>query len=103
MTHIAIPIPNVSGKHDIKIEVTINNQTQSLHYKIELFYWDDCQNPRLTVFPKSSPTLIPIGGCIIPEHRLTGLYRLPLWKKEIRYKVDRCYAIEMDTSCERLN
>ena len=52
MTHIAIPIPNVSGKHDIKIEVTINNQTQSLHYKIELFYWDDCQNPQLTVFPR---------------------------------------------------
>jgi len=46
MTHIAIPIPKAPGKQDINIEVTINNQKQSLHYKVELFYWDDCQNPR---------------------------------------------------------
>lgn len=46
MTHIAIPIPTGSGKQDINIEVTINNQKQSLHYKVELFYWDDCQNPK---------------------------------------------------------
>lgn len=45
MTHIAIPIPATSEKQDIKIEVTINNQKQALHYKVELFYWDDCQNP----------------------------------------------------------
>jgi hypothetical protein len=44
MTHIAIPIPTALGKQDINIEVTINNQKQSLHYKVELFYWDDCQN-----------------------------------------------------------
>jgi hypothetical protein len=46
MTHIAIPIPTGSEKQDINIEVTINNQKQSLHYKVELFYWDDCQNPQ---------------------------------------------------------
>lgn len=46
MTHIAIPIPTGNGKQDINIEVTINNQKQSLHYKVELFYWDDCQNPQ---------------------------------------------------------
>ncbi|MBD3630821.1 hypothetical protein [Cyclobacterium sp.] len=46
MTHIAIPIPMAPGKQDINIEVTINNQKQSLHYKVELFYWDDCQNPQ---------------------------------------------------------
>jgi hypothetical protein len=46
MTHIAIPIPTAPGKQDIQIEVTINNQKQALHYKVELFYWDDCQNPQ---------------------------------------------------------
>lgn len=46
MTHIAIPIPTAPGKQDINIEVTINNHKQSLHYKVELFYWEDCQNPR---------------------------------------------------------
>lgn len=45
MTHIAIPIPTGTGKQDINIEVTINNQRQSLHYKVELFFWDECQNP----------------------------------------------------------
>jgi hypothetical protein len=45
MSHIAIPIPTIAGKQDIKVEVTINNQKQSLHYKVELFYWEDCSNP----------------------------------------------------------
>lgn len=46
MTHIAIPIPTGNGKQDIQIEVTINNQKQSHHYRVELFYWDECQNPK---------------------------------------------------------
>jgi hypothetical protein len=46
MTHIAIPIPLGPGKQDINIEVTVNNQKQSLHYKVELFYWDECENPQ---------------------------------------------------------
>jgi len=45
MSHIAISIPTISGKQDIEIQVTINNEVQSLHYKVELFYWDDCLNP----------------------------------------------------------
>lgn len=40
MTHIAIPIAAVPGKQDIQIEVTINNEKQAHHYKVELFYWD---------------------------------------------------------------
>lgn len=46
MSYIAIPIPRETGKQDIQIEVTVNNQKQSLHYKVELFYWDDCKNPQ---------------------------------------------------------
>ena len=45
MAHIAIPIPNIPGKQDIEIEVTINGQKQALHYRVELFYWNDCTVP----------------------------------------------------------
>ena len=46
MSYIAIPIPRGAGKQDIQIEVTVNNEKQALHYKVELFYWDDCKNPQ---------------------------------------------------------
>lgn len=46
MSYIAIPIPQDGGKQDIQIDVTVNNQKQSLHYKVELFYWDECHNPQ---------------------------------------------------------
>lgn len=55
MAHIAIPIPNLPGKQEIDIEVTINGpagpglawpgQKQALHYRVELFYWGDCTLP----------------------------------------------------------
>lgn len=46
MSHIAIPIPTFTDKQDILIEVTVNNEKQSLHYKVEIFYWEDCNNPK---------------------------------------------------------
>ncbi len=45
MAHIAIPIPSLPGKQEIEIEVTINGKRQQLHYRVELFYWDDCDVP----------------------------------------------------------
>jgi len=45
MSHIAIPIPPGSGKQEIEIEMTINGQKQQLHYRVELFYWEDCEIP----------------------------------------------------------
>jgi hypothetical protein len=47
MSHIAIPIPPGKGKQEIEIEVTINGQRQQLHYKVELFYWEDCDKPTI--------------------------------------------------------
>ncbi|MCU0340130.1 MAG: hypothetical protein MUE30_09600 [Spirosomaceae bacterium] len=47
MAHIAIPIPTQLGKQDIEIEVTINGQKQALHYRVELFYWEDCGLPQI--------------------------------------------------------
>ncbi len=45
MSHIAIPIPPGNGKQDIEIEMTINGKKQQLHYRVELFYWEDCKIP----------------------------------------------------------
>ncbi|GHB54896.1 hypothetical protein [Persicitalea jodogahamensis] len=45
MSHIAIPIPPLPGKQEIEVEVTINGQKHQLHYRVELFYWNDCSNP----------------------------------------------------------
>lgn len=45
MSHIAIPIPNLQGKQDIEVQVIINGLKQQLHYRVELFYWQDCSNP----------------------------------------------------------
>ena len=47
MAYIAVPIPNLPGKQDIEIEVTINGQKQQLHYRVELFYWEDCSFPQI--------------------------------------------------------
>ncbi len=46
MSHIAIPIPPLPGKQEIEVEVTINGLKQQLHYRVELFYWQDCTNPQ---------------------------------------------------------
>lgn len=45
MSHIAIPIPKGQGKQEIEVEITINGEKQQVHYKVELFYWEDCSVP----------------------------------------------------------
>lgn len=45
MAHIAIPLPQGKGKQEVEIEVTINGEKQQLHYRVELFYWEDCEIP----------------------------------------------------------
>lgn len=47
MAHIAIPLPQGKGKQELEIEVTINGQKQQLHYRVELFYWEDCGIPTI--------------------------------------------------------
>ncbi|HMQ60642.1 MAG TPA: hypothetical protein PKE06_08240 [Flavilitoribacter sp.] len=43
MQHIVIPIPPSHGKQEIEIEMTINGVRQQVRYKVELFYWADCE------------------------------------------------------------
>lgn len=47
MSHIAIPIPKGQGKQEIEVEITINGDKQEVRYKVELFYWEDCEVPRV--------------------------------------------------------
>ncbi len=47
MSHIAIPIPSGFGKQDIEIEIKINGQRKQVQYRVELFYWEDCDIPQV--------------------------------------------------------
>jgi hypothetical protein len=47
MAHIAIPLPQEKGKQEVEIEVTINGEKQQMHYRVELFYWEDCIIPNV--------------------------------------------------------
>ena len=42
MLQLAIPIPNIQGKQEIEIEMKVNGETQSMHFIVEIFPWDDC-------------------------------------------------------------
>ena len=45
MIQLAIPIPPLSGRQDIDIEMTINGKKQKMHFRVELYEWDDCKSP----------------------------------------------------------
>ncbi len=43
MLNLAIPIPNIPGPQDIEIEMSMNGTRQKVHYRVEVFQWEDCQ------------------------------------------------------------
>ncbi|MDH3649560.1 MAG: hypothetical protein OEQ53_07745 [Saprospiraceae bacterium] len=43
MLQLAIPVPNIQGKQDIEIEMTVNGKRQKMHFVIEVFPWDACE------------------------------------------------------------
>ena len=45
MLQLAIPIPNLPGRQEIDIEMNINGQKQKMHFRVELYEWDDCKSP----------------------------------------------------------
>ncbi|MBX2842644.1 MAG: hypothetical protein KTR26_12810 [Flammeovirgaceae bacterium] len=46
MKSIAIELPNIAGKHEIEVDVKINGKKTSYYYKVEIFRWEDCDQPR---------------------------------------------------------
>ena len=45
MAHIAIPIPSGKGKQEIEIDIKIDGIAHQIRYKVELFYWSECELP----------------------------------------------------------
>lgn len=44
MLQLAIPIPSLPGRQEIEIEMTVNGQKQKMHFRVELYKWDDCKS-----------------------------------------------------------
>ena len=43
MGAISIPLPSASGHQDIEVDIRVNGQLQQQNYRVEVFYWRDCQ------------------------------------------------------------
>ena len=46
MLQLAIPIPSLPGRQEIDIEMTVNGQKQKMHFRVELYKWEDCNASR---------------------------------------------------------
>ncbi len=42
MSAISIQLPAVEGEHNIEIDVKINGERKTMHYRVEIFSWEDC-------------------------------------------------------------
>ena len=42
MESLAIQIPTISGEQEIEVDVKINGVKKKFHYRIEIFFWEDC-------------------------------------------------------------
>jgi len=45
MGSIAIPLPPAASNQDIEIDVRINGTRRKQNFRVEIFYWDNCQVP----------------------------------------------------------
>lgn len=44
MLQLSVPIPNITGRQDIEIDMTVNGKTQKMHFIIEVYPWDSCED-----------------------------------------------------------
>ncbi len=44
MLQLAIPIPNIKGKQEIEIDMTINNEKQKMRFIVDIYPWDECES-----------------------------------------------------------
>lgn len=42
MLQLSVPIPNIEGKQEIEIDMTVNGQKQKMHFMVEVFPWEAC-------------------------------------------------------------
>jgi hypothetical protein len=43
MSTINIQLPAVEGDQQIEVEVKVNGKKRRLHYRIEIFSWEECE------------------------------------------------------------
>jgi hypothetical protein len=46
MAGITFQIPIIDAEHSLEIEVRVNGGKKKYHYRIEIFKWQDCQQPQ---------------------------------------------------------
>lgn len=44
MESLAIQIPTITGEQEIEVDVRINGVKKKFHYRIEIFFWEDCSS-----------------------------------------------------------
>lgn len=42
---IGIEIPQLNEEQDIEVEVRVNGIKKQYHYRVEIFYWEECAYP----------------------------------------------------------
>lgn len=42
---IGIEIPQLNEEQDIEVEVKVNGIKKQYHYRVEIFYWEECPYP----------------------------------------------------------
>ena len=45
MANITIQLPVFDAEHKIEIQVKVNGKKKRLHYCVEIFDWDECDDP----------------------------------------------------------
>ena len=46
MSIIGIEIPEIAEDQEIEVEVRVNGIKKQYHYRVEIFYWEDCPFPK---------------------------------------------------------
>lgn len=47
MPTISIQLPAVEADQQVEVEVKINGRKQTYHYRVEIFAWEQCEEPAL--------------------------------------------------------
>ena len=45
MSIIGIEIPQLNEEQEIEVEVRVNGIKKQYHYRVEIFYWEECPYP----------------------------------------------------------
>lgn len=44
MLQLAVPIPNIKGKQEIEIDMTINGEQQRIRFIVDIYPWSLCEH-----------------------------------------------------------